>query len=422
VDLGRILANSGRAEESEKYLAKARDLQNKTLQAGQQDVSAIALAGGAGNAAAIVPLSPQNEEQAAPVSPGATDPFARVDADVVARANLTEAQRAAADAQENRLRSVLGLGFNDLATSEAVRRDYAAALSHYQEAERWDPAVPGLAKNLGQAAFRLNNYAEAIRKLSRALADKPTDNPIRAMLGMSYFAAEQYPDVVKTVSPLGQPGMQDSSVGYAWAASLFHTGDLKAATEVLDEFEKTNRSNDARLLAGQLWIDLGDYSRAVNTFHSVLQTDPSIRKAHYFTGQADIRQEHWPEAAQEFQAELALSPDDADAKYNLGFVYLQQSKTEDAVAIFQEVLKTHPDHANAHYQLGKSLLDRGQLPEAVDHLETAVRLSPQTDYMHYQLQAAYRKQSRLADADRELAIFKEMKAKQRESLTPPASR
>src|SRR6202042_1333487 len=32
VDLGRILANSGRAEESETFLTKARDLQNKTME------------------------------------------------------------------------------------------------------------------------------------------------------------------------------------------------------------------------------------------------------------------------------------------------------------------------------------------------------------------------------------------------------
>jgi Flp pilus assembly protein TadD len=59
-------------------------------------------------------------------------------------------------------------------------------------------------------------------------------------------------------------------------------------------------------------------------------------------------------------------------------------------------------------------MDRGELEDAVQHLETATRLSPQSDYMHYQLQAAYRKESRIADADRELEIYKELKAKQRD--------
>lgn len=413
VDLGRILAASGRAEESAVYLAKARDLQNKTLQEGQQNVAAMALAGGAGSAAAIVPLNPQSETEAVPVALGSSDPFAGVDASVVARANLTDQQRAAADSQEKRLRAVLGLGFNDLATSEAMRHEYATALGHYEEAERWDPAVSGLAKNLGLSAFRINNYPEAIRGLSLALAEKPTDAPMRAMLGAAYFGAEKYADTVTTLSPLGVAGMQDSAVGYAWASSLYHVGELKKATEVLGEFEKANRSSEALLLIGQLWIDIGNYARAVDAFHSALQSEPSLRKAHYYAGQADIRGEHWPEAAEEFQAELALDPEDADAKYNLGFVYSQQSRVDDAARIFQEVVAAHPNHANAQYELGKILLDRGQLAEAVDHLEAAVRLSPQSDYMHYQLQAAYRKQSRIADADRELAVYKELKASQR---------
>jgi tetratricopeptide (TPR) repeat protein len=414
VDLGRILANSGRAEESEVYMAKARDLQNKVLQQSQQNVAAMALAGGAGSSAAIVPLNPQSETEAAPLLPENADPFARVDASVMARANLTADQRTAADSQENRLRSVLGLSFNDLATSEAVRKEYPVALGHYQEAERWDSAIPGLAKNLGLSAFRSNNYPEAIRGLSRALEEKPTDSPVRAMLGMAYFGAEKYSDAANDFSPLGIPGMKDSTVGYAWASSLVHNGDLKKAGEVLSEYEKENHSHgDEFLLIGQLWIEIGDYAHAVETFHIALQSDPALRKAHYFAGQADIRWEHWPEAAEEFQAELKLTPDDFEAKYNLGFVYLQQSRVDDAVEIFHQVLNVQPNHANAHYQLGKILLDRGQLKEAVEQLETAANLSPQSDYMHYQLQAAYRKAQRPADADRELAIYKELKAKER---------
>jgi hypothetical protein len=53
-----------------------------------------------------------------------------------------------------------------------------------------------------------------------------------------------------------------------------------------------------------------------------------------------------------------------------------------------------------------------------DHLEAAARLSRQTDYLHYQLQAAFRKESRIADADRELELYKELKAKSRDRTVP----
>jgi Flp pilus assembly protein TadD len=80
------------------------------------------------------------------------------------------------------------------------------------------------------------------------------------------------------------------------------------------------------------------------------------------------------------------------------------------------VVAAHPDYANAQYELGKILLDRGQTDDAITHLEAAARLRPETDYMHYQLQAAYRKQGRTADADRELEIYKGLKAKSRERI------
>jgi tetratricopeptide (TPR) repeat protein len=412
VDLGRILMNSGRTEESEVFLAKARDLQKKTMELTQQHVASVMIESG-GTMGAVVPLQAQKDVEAAVLLPGSADPFAHIDASVMARSNLSKEQRGSADAQENRLRAVLGLSFNDLATSEAVSGEYIAALGHYQEAEHWDASIPGLAKNLGLSAFRTQNYPEAIRGLTQALQAKPADRPVRAMLGMADFGAEKFTDAVKTFSPLGVDGMRDATVGYAWASSLAHLNEPNKASSVLAEFEKANRSSGILLLVGQLWIEIGDYARSVSALHSALAADPTLTKAHYFAGQAYTLWAHWPEAAAEFKAELAVAPDDPEAKYSWGFVCLQQSKVDEAAGLFEEVLTSHPEHANSQYQLGKILLDRGQLSAAIEHLETAARLSPQTDYMHYQLQIAYRKESRIADADRELDIYKELKAKQR---------
>jgi hypothetical protein len=50
--------------------------------------------------------------------------------------------------------------------------------------------------------------------------------------------------------------------------------------------------------------------------------------------------------------------------------------------------------------------------------EAAARALSQSDYVHCQMQAAYRKESRTAEADRELQIYKELKAKNRELTVP----
>jgi len=412
VDLARILIKSGRKEESDVFAAKARDLQNKVMVESQQHVSTMVLSGGAGSAAAVMPLSRKQEDQAAPTTADSDD--------AAARSKLTPAQRAAAEAGGKELRSVLALAYNDLATSQAIRGGYTLALDSYRQAEQWDPNFPGLEKNLGQCAFKANNYAEAVRGLSQALPLEPGSHALRAMLGISYFATDQYAEAARTFTPLGTAGMLDSETGYAWAASLTHTGDMKEASRVLTAFESEPRPDETLLLIGQLWTEIGDYARSTATFERALQSNPSLPKAHFNEGLAYIRWEHWAEAEREFKVELSLNPGDPDATYHLGFVYLQQSKIEDAAALFLEVINAYPDYANAQYQFGKIQLDRGQAAQALMHLEAAARLRPQTDYMHYQLQAAYRKLGKSADADRELEIYKALKAKSRERAVDAA--
>ena len=125
-----------------------------------------------------------------------------------------------------------------------------------------------------------------------------------------------------------------------------------------------------------------------------------------------------PRRLTRFKAALKLAPDDPDAKVGMGYVFMQQGKQAEAIELFRSVVATHPENGNAHYQLGKLLLDGGKVEEAVSYLETAARVMPQSDYVHYQLQAAYRKESRIADADRELQIYKELKATNREATVP----
>jgi tetratricopeptide (TPR) repeat protein len=410
VELGRILTSSGRREEGEVYLAKARNLQNKTMEQSQQQVASIA---GSGSIAAVVPLNRQQENQSAPLPQANADLVARADPAAISGSKLTLDQRAAVEAEENELKSLLGLAFNDLGTSEAIRGLYSQALGYYQQAERWDTSLPGLEKNLGQCAFRAGDYPEAIRGLSQALKEKPDIPAVRAQLGMSYFVTNQYAQAAQTFAPLGTRGMQDSETGYAWAASLAHTGDMKNASDVLIAFQSEQHPGETVLLIGQLWTEIGDYARATSTLQQALASNPNLAKAHFYSGLAYIRWGRWPEAAKEFQAELNLSPDDPEAQYHLGFVYMQESKTDDAAALFRRVVAAHPDYANAQYQLGKILLDRGQASDAVGFLEAAARLEPQTDYLHYQLQAAYRKENRIADADRELEIYRQIKAASR---------
>ncbi len=415
VDLGRILANSGRKDESEVFLTKARELQNKTMEQSQQSIANMAGAGS--SAAGVVALAPAATEDAS----ARRDETAALDQSLKSSAKLTQAQRAELQQREKQLRSVLSLAYNDLGTSEAVQGHFPEAVGLYRKAEDWDSSLPGLQTNLGQSEFRAQDFDGAISPLAQALLQDPGSRGVRAMLGIAYFDLNRYTEAARTFAPLGTDGMQDSQVGYAWAASLAHSNDVPQATKVLLAYAAQPQPPEVELLIGQLWTALGDYPRAISSFQHTLAEHPSLPKAHLGMGLAYLRSEQWPEARREFQAELAIAPGDPDATYHLGYVDLQQNKLDDALNRFREVVSTHPGYANAQYQLGKLELERGQVPEAITHLQAAEHASPRTDYIHYQLQAAYRKASRTEDAEKELAIYKQLKANAREQAADRVS-
>jgi tetratricopeptide (TPR) repeat protein len=235
---------------------------------------------------------------------------------------------------------------------------------------------------------------------------------------MAYYATEAYANAAHTIAPLGESAMHNPELSYAWAASLSKLGEKQEAATVLGGLETEKLPTDTLLLVGQLWIDIGDYARAVEVLRLASQIDTSMPKTHFYTGLAQLRANHFDDAVAEFKAELALVPSDPDAEYDLGFTYLQLSQWDSAANAFRTVISSHPEHANAQYQLGKELLRRGEVREAIPHLEQAARLIPDADYVHYQLQAAYRKDSRKEDADRELQLYKETRARSHNRETP----
>jgi tetratricopeptide (TPR) repeat protein len=415
--LGRLLSAKAKKTEAAAAMRRSREMEAKTLAESHQKVAAM----GGSSAIAAQSIDSTDDDSLGGRVFTIRDPAAPLDADVLKRANMTEAEKEQAKIREQQLRTVLASSFNDLGTSEARRQQYELALAHFHEAERWDPKLPGLMRNTGIAAVRLAKYPEAARALRQAITETPEDNMARSMLGLSLFMTEQHAEAVQIFAPIADFIKNDPGMAYAWASSLVKVNDTKQASAVLEGLEKQQLSPDTLLLMGQTWAEMGDNTHALSTFRKAVAQNPSLTNAHYYSGLALIHLDRPQDAAKEFEAELAIDPKHSEAQYHLAFALLQQSRTAEAKTILNNVVAAHPNHAEAQYQLGKILLDEGKAADAIAHLETAERLSPQKDYVHYQLQAAYRKESRLADAERELKIYRDIKARNRERISPPGA-
>jgi tetratricopeptide (TPR) repeat protein len=374
--LGRILLSSGRKKEGEQLLQKVPQLQQESLAERQKKSAAEDSKNGEDTARVAVPYILEAEAPNT-VSIAANQRLPHgADSQPLPRGGNRSPQDPAAKSEKH-LRSILGSALNDLATAEALQEKYGLAVKHYREAAGWDAQIPGLQRNLGLAAFFVGEYGEAIRQLSSVVTTAPSDAHARAVLGLAYFAKDDFVKTAQTISPIADRALQDPQLGFAWAKSLAKTGSRRSAVRALDSLETSNSNLSAGTFAqfGHLWQELDEEKRA----------EKSFRRAHL------------------------LDPANSDVKCALGTVLLQLSKTREAADLFLSVLVDGPYNPEAHYQLGRTFLATGNVSEAISHLEDATRLQPARLSVHLDLEAAYRKAGRTEEADREHVLSLSLK-------------
>ncbi len=414
IALGRILATTGDKPGGDAYMKKARDLSDKSLAASSSAIAAEMNEGGKGSSPAVISDSALRaaglpHDKDAPTVPGPS---------AAEKPHLTPEQTKAIEEREKELRTVLGTAFNDWGTSEARQKSYARALGLFREAEQWDPATPGLMRNLGLAAFRQGDNREAARALQVEVQSNPQDEAARGMLAMALFSSQQFPEAVKAFDGLGDAVYRDPRVAYAYAFSLAHANDPTRSVEVLNKMVQQPLPSEMLMGVADLYNVTLDYDDALKVYQKVIQQDPTLPRAHYYAGDMLIKLGRPDEAIAQFQQEMKITPDDPNVQYHYAYALLQTSRKDEATALLRTITSEHPDNAQAQYQLGKTLLDAGQYQQAIEHLEAAAKYDPNHDYVHYQLQAAYRKAGRTAEADKELAVYRQIKDQQRDTKNP----
>lgn len=417
--LGRLLTEQDRGSEAAAFVQHFRDIQSRMLVDTQQTPSTMdgGMAQVSMSAAAFRTL-PRLQSDALFALRGTGD--SSLDRGFPLYGfPLTTQQQESAKRQELGLGKILSGALNDLGAVEARQEQFALALNHFQEAEKWSAETRGLMRNIGMAAARLSNYPESVRALRPVVNANPGDTVARSMLGLGLFATEAYGEAAEVLAPLGDSVLERPELAYAWASSLVKINQYPKASALLNKLNERQLPPEILIVIAQTWSQMGNYPKTVEICHKALDSDPKLRRAHYIAGLALIHQDHPAEAAQEFRSELQLDADSIDAQFHLAFTLLQLSQNEEATHWLRSVLARNPEHPEANYELGKELMSEAKPADAVPYLEAAARLKPQFEPVHYQLQSAYRASGRKQDADREANIYRELKAKSRNITLPP---
>lgn len=314
---------------------------------------------------------------------------------------------------ERRATTAVARAYMNLGVMQAQARRFARAAEFFAQAADADPEFPQVQYSLGVAYFSAQQYENATAPLTRALASDPSKAEIGRMLALASLNAGAYDKAAELLA--SDPRRDaDPSLQYAYALALVRTGRASEAEAVFARLLAAHGTTpELQVLVGQAYAQQGDFESAIGALQRALQLKPDVPDANATLGEIYLKQGRLADARAALRLELGVRPDDPNAGNTLATVLELEGEQEEAVRILRSVLRSRPGFANARYLLGKILLTRGETDEAVEQLEAGVRLAPEDANIHYQLAQAYRKQGRSALADQRLAIYQQLKDKQR---------
>ena len=290
-----------------------------------------------------------------------------------------------------------------------ARKDYSDAIPALRKALEINSDLPGAQEMLGSALLAQGFAAEAVPHLEKAQAHD--------LLGVALLESGRPRDAVEHLEAalLKRPGDPDL---------LYYLGQAHARLSA-DAFEtiRRNHSQSARAeeLLGEQMQSRGDSQAAEQHFRAALVARPDLRGVHYALGELYVASGDYERAEIEFRAETHIAPGSAAAAYKLGSALLNRGRVADAISELKRSDALQPGMPETLLELGRAYNTAGQSAAAEKCLKQVIaqeETGSLAQAAHFQLAQAYRKLSRDADAERELAVFREMKRLSESSARP----
>ena len=140
----------------------------------------------------------------------------------------------------------------------------------------------------------------------------------------------------------------------------------------------------------------------------MLAVNTSTARLHIGLGIAQYSRGRHEEAVTSFGSAADLAPATGDGP--------DLARVE---ALLRKAMALDARHAKARVQLGILLSEQRRWPDAIQALRAAIALEPDLAQAHFRLAQAYRRTGQASLADRELAIFEKLKARQPAEAVPP---
>ena len=275
---------------------------------------------------------------------------------------------------------------------------------------------------LGQALMEKGLRDDAIKELKTALTLNPTNADvivtarIYAALAESYEVDGHYENAIPAMRLAVQRDPQNEI--YHFRYGLLLTDSHAPAAGILRLQEALKQfPNSARLwlALGIAQLTYGQNAEAENSFKQSLTLDAKLVPALAYLGMTYSERGAYEKAIDFYEQALALNPQLAALHYLVAETMLKSSDADTTRAenYLKRATELDPNLAPAYLTWGRLYARANRYNDAAPLLERAVSLQPELLEAHYQLSRVLVKLKRTDEANRELAIFKQLSEKQK---------
>jgi len=260
----------------------------------------------------------------------------------------------------------------NFSSSESVLRRYVALHTDSDEALYL----------LGFVLHRENKASESLEIYTKAAALKtPTGEDLK-IVGLDYVLLNDYANAIKWLEKAVELEPKNKDAWYYLGRAYYSRSLLR---------------DSRRAFLTVLDLDPRD-ARAENNLGLVLQSEAKPDEA-----MAAYRK------AMEWQAGGAHQSE--QPYLNLGNLLLELDRAGEAIAPLEKAVELGPDNGSCHLKLGTAYLRVNRLLEAQRELEKAKRLEPENAAIHYQLARVYKQTHQMDKAKGEFQRTEELQSR-----------
>jgi len=194
----------------------------------------------------------------------------------------------------------------------------------------------------------------------------------------------------------------------------------RTAQELL---QKAPSSPEAETLIAEAFQAQGKWDDATAQYRKILEQNPNQQGIHYQLGRILLSKPMDPtvseEATKEFEAELKVNPTSPSAEFMLGDLAMRNQKSDEAIEHFSRATQFDAGLAEGYLGLGMALNAAGKYADAISPLKKYTAMDPSDPAGYYQLATAYARTGNKEEADRLLALQRQMEKNKPRVVSPP---